>query len=208
MKNKLIKSPFFHSFFPIQQQALYIQYCSCFQQQQKCKIKPSTVLNDISEFIKVFYLFWAFKGIIVTASSKNRTWCQRCQVWVNCFKGEGHHNHSSAVSGAGIPLCSWDVHAEHILITPKYRPENAVAHTQGRFTVSHHRAIEWPGLEKTTTTIWFQPPCYVQGRQPADQAAQSHIQPGLECLQGWGIHTTFTCEHSTKNTSKWPLHGH
>jgi len=31
-------------------------------------------------------------------------------------------------------------------------------------------------------------PCYVQGRQPADQAAQSHIQPGLESLQGWGIH--------------------
>jgi len=30
-------------------------------------------------------------------------------------------------------------------------------------------------------------PCYVQGRQPAAQAAQSHIQPGLECLQGWGI---------------------
>jgi len=38
-------------------------------------------------------------------------------------------------------------------------------------------------------TIWFQPPCYVQGRQPADQAAQSHIQPGPECLQGWGIHS-------------------
>jgi len=32
-------------------------------------------------------------------------------------------------------------------------------------------------------------PCYVQGRQPADQAAQSHILPGLECLQGWGIHS-------------------
>jgi len=29
----------------------------------------------------------------------------------------------------------------------------------------------------------------VQGHQPADQAAQSHIQPGLECLQGWGIHS-------------------
>jgi len=26
------------------------------------------------------------------------------------------------------------------------------------------------------------------GCQPADQAAQSHIQPGLECLQGWDIH--------------------
>jgi len=37
--------------------------------------------------------------------------------------------------------------------------------------------------------IEFQPPCYVQGRQPADQAAQSHIQPGLECLQGWDIHS-------------------
>jgi len=37
--------------------------------------------------------------------------------------------------------------------------------------------------------IEFQPPCYVQGRQPPDQAAQSHIQPGLECLQEWGIHS-------------------
>ena len=34
-------------------------------------------------------------------------------------------------------------------------------------------------------------PCYVQGQQPAVQAAQSHIQPGLECLQGWGIHSLF-----------------
>ena len=32
-------------------------------------------------------------------------------------------------------------------------------------------------------------PCYVQGHQPPDQAALSHIQPGLECLQGWGIHS-------------------
>jgi len=32
------------------------------------------------------------------------------------------------------------------------------------------------------------PPCYVQGRQSQEQAALSHIQPGLECLQGWGIH--------------------
>ena len=31
-------------------------------------------------------------------------------------------------------------------------------------------------------------PCYVQGRQPPDQAALSHIQPGPECLQGWDIH--------------------
>ena len=48
--------------------------------------------------------------------------------------------------------------------------------------------IEWPGLKRTTMITKFQPPCCVQGRQPPDQAAQSHIQPGLECLQGWGIH--------------------
>ena len=32
-------------------------------------------------------------------------------------------------------------------------------------------------------------PLLCAGRQPPDQAAQSHIQPGLECLQGWGIHS-------------------
>ena len=37
--------------------------------------------------------------------------------------------------------------------------------------------------------IEFQPPYYIQGHQPAAQAAQSHIQPGLECLQGWGAHS-------------------
>jgi len=56
----------------------------------------------------------------------------------------------------------------------------------------HHRIIEWPGLKRTTMIMEFQPPCYVQGRQPPDQAAQSHIQPGLDCLQGWGIHNPFS----------------
>jgi len=46
--------------------------------------------------------------------------------------------------------------------------------------------IEWPGLKRTAMIIKFQPPCYVQGRQPPDQAAQSHIQPGLKWLRGWG----------------------
>jgi len=46
-------------------------------------------------------------------------------------------------------------------------------------------------------------PCYVQGHQPADQAAQSHIQPGLECLQGWGIHNlNRTSETSFEDTVK------
>ena len=53
---------------------------------------------------------------------------------------------------------------------------------------NHHRITEWPGLKRTTMLIQFQPPCCVHVDQPPDQAAQSHIQPGLECLQGWGMH--------------------
>ena len=45
-------------------------------------------------------------------------------------------------------------------------------------------STECPGLKRTSKIIKFQAPCYVQGCQPLDQAAQSHIQPGLECLQG------------------------
>ena len=44
-------------------------------------------------------------------------------------------------------------------------------------------------IEKDHSAHPVPTPCYVQGRQPAAQAAQSHIQPGLECLQGWGIHS-------------------
>jgi len=44
-------------------------------------------------------------------------------------------------------------------------------------------------VEKAHSAHPVPTPCYVQGRQPADQAAQSHIQPGLECLQGWGTHS-------------------
>jgi len=48
-------------------------------------------------------------------------------------------------------------------------------------------------------------PCYVQGRQPADQDAQSHIQPGLECLQGWGIHSSLGNLFSASPPSEWEL---
>ena len=68
------------------------------------------------------------------------------------------------------------------------------------FVINH--IIEWPGL-KRTTMIEFQPPCYVQGSQPPAQAAQSHIQPSLECLQGWGIHSLLgqpvpVCHHTLR----------
>ena len=51
---------------------------------------------------------------------------------------------------------------------------------------SNHR-MAW--VEKDLRDHLVPTPCYMQGRQPADQAAQRHIQPGLQCLQGWGIHS-------------------
>ena len=43
-------------------------------------------------------------------------------------------------------------------------------------------------VEKDHNDLIVSTPCYVQGHKPPEQAAQSHIQPGLECLHGWGIH--------------------
>jgi len=44
-------------------------------------------------------------------------------------------------------------------------------------------------VEKAHSDHPVSTPYYVQGRQPADQAAQSHIQPGLECLHVDGAST-------------------
>ena len=45
-------------------------------------------------------------------------------------------------------------------------------------------------IEKDYNDHLVSTPCYVQGCQQLDQAAQSHIQPGLECLQGWASTTS------------------
>jgi len=52
-----------------------------------------------------------------------------------------------------------------------------------RHGLQNHRIIGWNGLKRTIMTIQFQPPCYVQGCQPPHQAAQSHIQPGMDLLE-------------------------
>ena len=58
---------------------------------------------------------------------------------------------------------------------------------------SYHRIIEWLGLEGTSSIIKLQPPHHRQSCQTPhlilDQAAQGPLQPGLERLQGWGIHS-------------------
>jgi len=42
---------------------------------------------------------------------------------------------------------------------------------------SQNHRMAW--VEKDRSDHLVSTPCYVQGRQPPDQAAQSHIQPGL-----------------------------
>ena len=54
---------------------------------------------------------------------------------------------------------------------------------------SYCRIIERFVLEGTFKIISFQPPCFRQGHLLLDQVAHSSIQPGLECFQGWGIHS-------------------
>jgi len=44
-------------------------------------------------------------------------------------------------------------------------------------------------------------PLLCAGCQPLDQAAQSHIQPGLECFQGWGIHSLLG-QHQKQQSQK------
>jgi len=51
-----------------------------------------------------------------------------------------------------------------------------------------HRITEWFGLEGTLRGHPAQPPCREQGYLQLDQVAQSPIQPGLECFQGWGTY--------------------
>ena len=86
------------------------------------------------------------------------------------------------------------VHARNGLPTDVHPPcrhplaPTLSSHVSGHHTEPlNHRIMEWPGLKRTSEIISFQPPSHRQGHQPPDQAAQSHIQPGLENLQSLSI---------------------
>ena len=51
-----------------------------------------------------------------------------------------------------------------------------------------HRITEWLGLEGPLKIIQLQSPHHEQERLSVDQFTPTSIQPGLEHLQGWGIH--------------------
>ena len=74
------------------------------------------------------------------------------------------------------------------------------------FSESQNHRMAW--VKKDNNDHQVSILCYVRGRQPPVQAAQSHIQPGLECLQGWGIHnplgTLFQCVRHHSVCEKLP----
>jgi len=51
-----------------------------------------------------------------------------------------------------------------------------------------HRIIECFGLEGTFRGHPALLPCNEQGHLQLDRVAQSPVQPGFECFQGWGFH--------------------
>ena len=114
-------------------------------------------------------------------------WLRKAQWW--CW---GTAAKISCVVGACWLLCS--------LVPP-------VAGIQIHKWVSVEPELTWnprmAWVEKDHSAHPVPTPCYVQGRQPAAQAAQSHIQPGLECLQGWGIHSLLghTVQHFGPNVT-------
>jgi len=56
------------------------------------------------------------------------------------------------------------------------------------FLLCSHRIIACSGLEAIFRGHPAQTPCREQGHLQLDQVAQSPIQPGPECFQGWGLH--------------------
>ena len=107
-------------------------------------------------------------------------------VWTVC----GHENLlSSSDFKLKTKLEDLDLNKHHYLV---YGTSSLVSYFVPQekliieFLSQNHR-MAW--VEKDHNAHAVPTPCYVQGHQPADQAAQSHIQPGLECLQGWGIHS-------------------
>ena len=94
------------------------------------------------------------------------------------------------VPAPGAQLCRAAAAAALVLCMEEWKHGSAKCGQE-----SQNHTMAW--VEKDHNARLVPTPCYVQGRQPAAQAAQSHIQPGLECLQGWA---------STVHSSQW-VHG-
>jgi len=68
-----------------------------------------------------------------------------------------------------------------------------------------HRIIACYGLEGSLRGHLAQAPCSEQGCLRRDQVAQSPVQPGLECFQGWGLHCL--SGSSSSSVAGWEVWG-
>ena len=89
----------------------------------------------------------------------------------------------SAVQCNAVQWSSWNQEMlDPLCLTSRSKP----FHLSVLSTVLVSKITEWLGLERISKPIQFT--CHGQCH-PAAQAAQGPIQPGLECLQEWGIHS-------------------
>ena len=65
-----------------------------------------------------------------------------------------------------------------------------------------HRMTERPGLKRTSQIMSFQPPFYVQGYQPPDQAASRVLPPQIPLLQRLSLRI---CSHRGFSQSRDPM---
>jgi len=83
----------------------------------------------------------------------------------------------------------------HFTAEPSFRAKTLCQPTWSEFCLTifigrkeSKRIIESLELERTFKGHQVQLPCSEQGHPQLYQVAQSLVQPGLECLQGWGFH--------------------
>ena len=100
-----------------------------------------------------------------------------------------------------------------IMWTCVFRPQTSFASRSGMWFTEkkdqmlfrccsyNHRIIQCFGLTGTFRGHLVQSPCSEQGHLLLDQVAQSAVQPGLECFQGWGLHYLWATRSSVSPLS-------
>ena len=101
---------------------------------------------------------------------------------------EGKYGHQLKATYSGAAAGGLTLKKQHRNI--RYRLYSKLSSSQCGLTSGPkwYRIIERFALEGTVRGHLAQTPCSEQGRLQLDEVAQSPVQPGLECLQGWGTY--------------------
>ena len=130
----------------------------------------------------LYFLARVFPRKTITLQLRSKipfAWISSCLGWGGREQGAPLYL-PSTTPAVQMPVPQQEPPIQGILL--KHQLLNTPKYTHGE----SENGLGWRGPQRPSG---LNPLCYVQRHQPADQAAHSHIQPGLECLQGWGIHS-------------------